>query len=341
MLAVRLIVALGLLLGLATWPVAGQESSPDAEPVGESVAAPGVPSEAEPLPAPAAQTSPEPGARWVATHRATELWSDSDAGVSFGAIRPQTYLQLTDQGADSRLYVFNPRTENYAWVDAEAVGPATAPPDSYLRGPALLEVVQKPGRVVGGFNLRNWPAVRDDTLLRPLGHNAPLWVQEAVVGDDGETWYRLGDDEYVHASGVRLPRPPPRTFPGRWIDVDLSEPAMMTAYEGDQVVYSALAIKGMVASTTPVGVYRILRRVANETMDSSTLGIPRNSPRGWYLRNVLYTQYFTNDGAAIHYNYWSSVFGYAGSRGCLGLNLEDSLWYWNWAGVGTPLNVHY
>ena len=42
-------------------------------------------------------------------------------------------------------------------------------------------------------------------------------------------------------------------------------------------------------------------------MDSATVGIPRNSPRGYYLQNVLYTQYFTSSGASIHYNYWSSM----------------------------------
>ena len=104
------------------------------------------------------------------------------------------------------------------------------------------------------------------------------------------------EDEYVHASGVRLPKPPPRTFSGRWIDVDLSEPAMLAAYEGDQLVYATLTIKGTAVDPTPLGVHTIQRRVANEIMDSATVGIPRNSPRGYYLTNVLYTQYFT--GAA-------------------------------------------
>jgi lipoprotein-anchoring transpeptidase ErfK/SrfK len=71
------------------------------------------------------------------------------------------------------------------------------------------------------------------------------------------------------------------------------------------------------------------------------LGIPRNAPGGYYVENVLYTQYFSPDGAALHYNYWSSNFGYAGSHGCLGLNLDDAVWFWNWAEVGTPVVVHY
>lgn len=284
---------------------------------------------------------PAPDAAWVATHRATDLWSDSEAGVSFGTVPPWSYFQLTGRAADGRLYVFNPRTENYAWIDASAVGPSGPPPETYLRQPPTLAVVALPGRIVDGYNLRSWPAVRDDTRLRSLPHNAPVFVEEAVIGDDGDTWYRVGPDEYVKAAGIRLPKPPPQTFSGRWIDVDLNEPAMIAAYEDDRLVYAALTIKGTAVDPTPTGVYRIIRRVANETMDSATIGIPRNSPRGYYLRNVLFTQYFTSTGASIHYNYWSSVFGYAGSHGCLGLSYDDALWFWNWADIGTPLNIHY
>ena len=48
-------------------------------------------------------------------------------------------------------------------------------------------------------------------------------------------------------------------------------------------------------------------------MNSDTIGIPRFGPGGYYLTNVLFTQYFTGDGASLHYNYWSSNWGYAGS----------------------------
>ncbi len=370
---VRLVLLLGLLASTTTTHALGQERPPGAEPSAPTFAAP--PGPAAPVPAATADQAPatEPGAapgpagdeqdaaapggqttqapdaaaadeadvRWVATHKATDLWSDSDAGISFGTIRPFTYLQLTGQVAGSRLYVYNPRTQNYAWVDSDAVGPVPAPPAAYFNGPQVVDVIGKPGRVVGGFNLRSWPAVRDDTLLRPLAHNAPLFVEESVVGDDGEIWYRVGDDEYVHSSGVRLPKPPPQVFSGRWIDVDLTEPAMLAAYEDGKLVYDTLTIKGTAVDPTPTGVHRIQRRVANETMDSATIGIPRNSPRGYYLRNVLYTQYFTSGGASIHYNYWSSVWGYSGSHGCLGLSYDDSLWFWNWANVGTLLNIHY
>jgi lipoprotein-anchoring transpeptidase ErfK/SrfK len=121
----------------------------------------------------------------------------------------------------------------------------------------------------------------------------------------------------------------------------MREPAMLVAYDGDTPVLTTLSIHGTGRTPTPVGVFRIQRRVANETMNSETIGIPRFGPGGYYLTNVLFTQYFTGDGASLHYNYWSSAFGYAGSHGCLGLTYKDSAFLWDWAHVGTPLIIHY
>ena len=99
---------------------------------------------------------------------------------------------------------------------------------------------------------------------------------------------------------------------------------MLVAYDGDTPVLTTLAIHGAGPRPTPIGVFTIMRRVANETMNSDTIGIPRFGPGGYYLTNVLFTQYFTGDGASIHYNYWSSNWGYAASHGCLGLTYADS-----------------
>ena len=70
--------------------------------------------------------------------------------------------------------------------------------------------VQLPGRVTEALNVRSEPRVADDTRLRTLQPNDPVWVFEAVTATDGELWYRVGDDEYTHAAEVRLPRTPPR-----------------------------------------------------------------------------------------------------------------------------------
>jgi lipoprotein-anchoring transpeptidase ErfK/SrfK len=129
----------------------------------------------------------------------------------------------------------------------------------------------------------------------------------------------------------------------RSIDVNLSTQTASVIEDG-QVVYTAGVTTGRPGFRTPTGTFSILYRVANETMDSSSIGIPRDSPGGYYLTGVLYTQYFTSDGAALHYNYWSpaSAFGgYPTSHGCVGMQLGPAQFFWNFASVGTPVTIHY
>ena len=127
---------------------------------------------------------------------------------------------------------------------------------------------------------------------------------------------------------------------GRWLDVSLSVPQNITAYQGDEPVMTGLVNSAGTNGTTSPGFYRILRRVANETIDSR--GAPGVSDN-YLLKNVLWTQYFTFDGAAIHYNWWGppNGFGRPGSHGCLGMMYNDSKFLWDWAGVGTPVVIHY
>lgn len=288
---------------------------------------------------------------WVQNFVRVELWSGANArAVSFGHADVFTYFKVLAPQRGPRLYVLNPLTEGTAWIAAGAVGPSGEPTEAYFNppppAPAAVAVappvasLDLPGRVIGGANLRTRPQVAPDSLLRNLPHNSPVRVLDDVTGADGEKWYRVGDGQFVHHSLVKLPKSFP-PHPGKVIEADLNEPVLVTAYENGKAVYTALAMKGTVAWATPTGFFKIMRRVANETMDSATLGIPRNAPGGYFLKDVLNTQYFTADGASIHYNWWSSNFGYSGSHGCLGMNLEDSQFFWNWGTVGTPLFIHY
>jgi hypothetical protein len=229
-------------------------------------------------------------------------------------------------------------------VPAMSVAGQSAPTNSGTSSPATAprwQAIDLPGRVTESVNLRSAPSASDDEIiLRTLEPNDGLWIYESLTGDDGDQWYRVGDDQYVHAAEIRLPRAPEQTWEGHWIDVDLNTPAMLTAYDGDKAVFSALAIKGRAAMQTPVGTYNVIRRVEDETMDSQTLGVPRNAPGGYYLQHVMYTQYIRNDGVSIHDNYWSDNFGEEGSHGCVGLSLDDSKWVWDWATLGTVVNIH-
>ena len=279
---------------------------------------------------------------WAMTHMPATAWSSPNPdATAFGEIPMWRWLQVLQPAEGNRFYIVNPRTGDYSYVDAGAVGAVGPPPDDYFEAPPPDDkALSLPARIVGSPDTYDHPRRTDYFSLERVAHNDRVTVQGEVDRGEDDRWYRIGDAEYVPARSVRLPTPPDRTFPGRWIDASLTEPAMVTAYEGDQPVYSALAVKGATAFQTPRGVYRIQRRVENETMDSATIGIPRTSPLGYYLKDVLYTQYFTGDGAALHYNYWRSDWGYGASKGCLGMNLADSRFFWDFASVGTVVYIH-
>ncbi len=274
--------------------------------------------------------------RWVQNHRPTELWSGPDEkAISFGTVPAFSYFKVLGAQEGARIRVQNPLTSGIAFVTAKDIGPSGLPPEWYLTQKTQLSI---PARVVGGANIRSTPGVQDGNVVHQAGHNEGVEVLGEVLGSDNESWYRVGPNQFVHNSLVRMPSKF-APHPGKLIVAELSDPCIVTAYEDAKPVYSALSLKGTVGWGTPTGFFTILRRVANETMSSETLGIDRSAPGGYHLKDVLYTQYFTHDGAAILYNYWSSNWGYTGSHGCLGMNYDDSLWFWEWAEVGTPLAI--
>jgi lipoprotein-anchoring transpeptidase ErfK/SrfK len=131
---------------------------------------------------------------------------------------------------------------------------------------------------------------------------------------------------------------PGADVPGeRWIDVDTAAQTT-SAMIGETVVYTALATTGKDGWETPLGTFRILYRVADEQMTSAAIG----AEEYYVLDHVLYTQYFTEQGHALHLNYWrdDSYFGRVrSSHGCVGLRLADAEFFWNFATFGTRVTI--
>lgn len=199
--------------------------------------------------------------------------------------------------------------------------------------------------VTDSTNVRAEPNTTSDivTTLEPA---AIVEVTGQVGGEEvnpgNASWFRTANGNYIYSSNARPSGGTASSagMSGRWIEVDRSDQIAL-AMEDGQVVYTAAVTVGVPAFETPVGTYTIIRRVLNETMDSSTVGIPIDSPNGYYLTDVLYTQYFLN-GYAIHSNYWTpdEVFGTApASSGCIGMRLADAEFFWNFADIGTPIII--
>lgn len=115
----------------------------------------------------------------------------------------------------------------------------------------------------------------------------------------------------------------------RWIDVDLTQ-QMVYAYEGNTLMRSFVVSTGTWRTPTVTGQYRIYIKYRYKDM----------SGPGYYLKNVPYTMFFYK-GYAIHGTYWHNNFGTPMSHGCVNLTIADSEWLYNFASVGTLVNVRY
>ena len=105
---------------------------------------------------------------------------------------------------------------------------------------------------------------------------------------------------------------------------------MVYAYRGTELVNSFLVSTGTWDHPTVTGQYRIYVKYEYTDM----------SGPGYYLTNVPYTMYFY-DGYGLHGTYWHNNFGTPMSHGCVNLRTEDAQWLFEFASVGTPVNVHY
>jgi hypothetical protein len=115
---------------------------------------------------------------------------------------------------------------------------------------------------------------------------------------------------------------------GRWIDVDLGD-QLLTAYEGASPVMRFLVSSGTNAHPTVTGQFRIWVKLESTRMKGP----------GYDLEDVPYTMYFY-EGYGLHGAYWHNNFGAPMSHGCVNLSPSDAEWLFNFASVGTLVNIH-
>lgn len=170
---------------------------------------------------------------------------------------------------------------------------------------------------------------RGDTLSAiALRFGISAWALARANNISNPSLIYVGQVLRVPGSGT-APPPPSGAGGERWIDVDLSA-QLLTAYEGNTPVRSTLVSTGLPSTPTPTGRYSIYAKYTS---------VPMSGP-GYYLPNVPYTMYFYR-GYALHGTYWHSNFGQPMSHGCINLPTPEAEWLFNWASIGTLVNIHY
>jgi len=239
-------------------------ATPTAGPTATASAADAAATDVSPAAVAGAPTTSPPsavtagGGPWTVTLQAAQLHAGPDQATdAFGTVPQFSYLQVLGYQGDW-AYVFNPRTRGTAYVPSSLLGPSDPPPTWVTADPPPVEALDQVGRSVGAAPLAYYPVDDPFAYTSKLGHNVSIRVTGRVLGADGSTWYRT-DQGFLQSKSVRLPRPPDRMLSGRWLDADLREPALLTAYDGSRLILTTLAIKGTIANQTPTGTFTIGR----------------------------------------------------------------------------------
>lgn len=240
------------------------------------------------------------------------------------------------------------------WVPGYVDGYSGWVSSTFIKEPSALPTVDRAkwdlsvwqGAALGETNLRAEPRTTAK-IVKSLVHGDPVVIVEWVKGEEvytgSDVWAKTKEGAYVFARNIgrtapvaATPLPADAPTEGKWIDVNLTQ-QLMVAYDGRSPVRVCATTTGMPGWETPTGWFAINNRVANETMGSGSIG----AENFFNLKNVLFTQYFTDVGHAIHFAWWRTpeTIGRPGSHGCLNLLLDDSQFFWDWATYGTPVII--
>lgn len=246
--------------------------------------------------------------------------------------------------------------EHSDWVPGYADGFSGWVSSEYLKEPPPLPRLAKnewkldvwQGAALSDTNLRVEPRM-SSTVARPLAYGSPVtivdWIEGEKVVENDAIWALADDGTFIYGRDVGRsapvqPPPIPAGAPkiGKWIDIHLTQ-QLLVAYEGQEPVRTVVVTSGKPGWETPEGSFAINTRVANETMESGSIG----AEEFYVLEDVLFTQYFTDRGHALHFAWWKTppTIGRPGSHGCINLLLDDARFLWEWAEIGTAVICHY
>ncbi len=141
-----------------------------------------------------------------------------------------------------------------------------------------------------------------------------------------------------------------RVSAGKVIGVSVTEQKLY-AYENREVVYSTLVMTGRGSLPTPLGTFHVFAKLSPTTFTSPW---PQGSPNWYPPTYINYALEFKSGGFFLHDATWHSVFGPGtngghydpefgwqdGSHGCVAMPLNAAAWLYNWAPLGTIVNIY-
>ena len=130
----------------------------------------------------------------------------------------------------------------------------------------------------------------------------------------------------------------PPTYAGsKYILVDISEQHMYV-YEGDTLIYSFIASTGM-GNSTRAGTFSVLNKIPNAYGATWNIWMPNWLGIYWSgsLQNGIHALPILSNGATL----WAGYLGTPISYGCVVLDTYDAQALYNWADIGTPVEIRW
>ncbi len=225
---------------------------------------------------------------------------------------------------------------------------------------ASATAVTQSGYTTGTANVRSAPNMTS-TLVTVYPANKHLTVYSSVTGqaiNDNNTWYRVSSSGaaplYVFGGLVVITtdngdNSAPATG-GKVIVVSLSH-QWLHAYQDGKQVYNTAVMTGRPALATPTGTYHVFTKLSPTTFYSP---FPPGSPYWYAPTHINYALEWRGGGFFLHDSYWHSVYGpgtntwhydpvdgwQEGSHGCVAMPITAASWLYQWAPIGTMVQIN-
>jgi hypothetical protein len=197
---------------------------------------------------------------------------------------------------------------------------------------------------------RKDPFVYADTAHR-VYYGTTHWVSKTVVSrDEKSIWYQIYDFHlkrhfFVAAHDMRIipneeltllsPQVPQEE---KKIVVDLTT-QLVTAFEGEQLVFSERCASGVKGTDTPKGEFLTYHKGASVHMTNEGDAVEQETV--YSLPGVPWCSFFTSIGNAFHGTYWHNDYGRPRSHGCVNLPTPAAKWIYLWSQPVVPPEEDY
>jgi lipoprotein-anchoring transpeptidase ErfK/SrfK len=253
----------------------------------------------------------------TATAEGADDAEPAEAATTFTTVTPRTQVtpsigpldgQTVGVGMPIRVYFEEPVTDKAA-VERQLTVTSSTPTDGVWNWFSDTEVHFRPSQY--------WPAQTDVTL------DADLYGVDFGNGVWGETdrtvSFRIGD---------------------RHVSIADAGTHQMEVYDGDQLVQTFPISAGSPDNPSYNGAHVVTEMNRDRVMDSSTYGVPVDSPDG-YRTPVEYAVRISDSGEFVHAAPWSvAQQGRENvSHGCINLSTERARWFFQFSQPGDIVEI--